>query len=225
MNTRSSQPSRSHRSNGLTLVELVVVLAILVALAGLVTPRLLSTAETARETATQASAVEIRNAVMQFWSDCKYSYPTDFVRDQRIQLAHLLEQPITMLAFDPNSRLGWNGPYLQSDGRNYTVDSTTGFTATYGDFNQPAIRDSFSSQDYDGDGKADSGSPFIIQEPTLRELESTFQTYSIGQPREVRVVSAGADGVLEIDERLFSSQLEANPTLKGDDIYVSFILR
>ena len=216
-------PTR-HR-NGLTLVELVIVLTILVAIAGLVTPRLMSTADSARDGATHASAVEIRDAVMRFWSDCKYEYPSSPIEDQRIQVGQLLEQPAGMQSFNPDVGLGWRGPYLQADGRRYIVDSTSGFTTIYGDTTQSAIRDAFTNQDYDGDGNEESGSPFVIQEPTLRQLDAVSQTYELGQPREVRVVSAGPNGILEISEALFAADLDNTPSLQGDDIYVTFVLR
>ena len=212
---------------GLTLVELVVVLTIMVALGGLVIPRLTSTGDTARDVVSVASTVEIRDAVMQFWSDCKYAYPAMPVEDQRIQLGHLLTMPSigAFAAFDPNVRLGWNGPYLQTDGKTYLIDSANGFSSIYGDATQLAIRDTFINQDYDNDGNAESGSPFVIQEPTLLALAAASATYSLGDPREVRVVSAGPNGILEIDESRFASELEATPSLKGDDLYVSFTLR
>lgn len=213
------------RNQGLTLVELVVVLAILVALGGLVIPRLMATTDAARETATRASAVEIRDAVMRFWSDCKYSYPNGNANDQRIQLGHLLELPSTFSEFDPNLRLGWNGPYLQNDGRLYSIDLGAGFTTAYGDASQPTVRDTFANQDYDLDGVVESGLPFVIQEPTLSNLAASSLMYEIGETREVRVVSAGPNGILEIEESRFASELESNPALKGDDIYVSFTLR
>ena len=64
---------RINRSNrrAVTLVELVVVMAILVALAGLVIPQFVSTTEDARGTAGRSSLVEVRDAVLQFWNDCK----------------------------------------------------------------------------------------------------------------------------------------------------------
>lgn len=207
------------------MVELVVVLTILVALGGLVIPRLMATTDAARQTATRASAVEIRDAVMRFWSDCKYSYPNGDAEDQRIQLGHLLEQPSTFSVFDPNLRLGWNGPYLQNDGRLYSIDIGAGFTTAYGDASQPAIRDTFANQDYDLDGVVESGLPFVIQEPTLNNLAASSLVYEVGETREVRVVSAGPNGILEIEESRFASELESNPALKGDDIYVSFTLR
>ena len=225
MRTSECQRRLRNQDAGLTLIELVVVLAILVALGGLVVPRLISTTNRAQESVNRTSAVEIRDAAMRFWSDCKYAYPTTNTQDQRIQLGHLLQQPSFISAFDPNVGLGWNGPYLQSDGRGYTIDLASGFNASYGDTSQAAIRDTFTSQDFDGDGNIDSGLPFVLQEPTLRDLESASQTYSIGQPREIRVVSAGPNGVLDIDERRFAVELESNPSLQGDDIYVSFVLR
>ena len=211
----------------LTLTELVVVLVILIAIAGLVIPRLGSTNDTAKQTVALSSATEIRNAVMQFWSDCKYAYPTSPVADQRIQLGHLFEIPTTgsFANYDPDVRLGWNGPYLESDGKTYVTDTGAGFTATYGSATQFAVRDPFINQDLDGDGTEESGSPFVIQEPTLLALEAGSTTYSIGEPREVRVVSAGPNGILDIEETRFASELEATPSLKGDDIYVTFTLR
>ena len=217
--------SMATRPNGLTLTELVVVLSILVALAAVAAPQLSSTNEKAREIASRSSVVEVRDAVMQFWSDCKYSYPASPIVDQRIELGDLLDLPGSFQAFDPNVGLGWNGPYLQSDGKSYTVDVAGGFTTDYGDPSQFAVRDTFINQDYDGDGVLESGSPLVIQEPTLAALDAQSLTYSVGEPREVRVVSAGPNGILEIDESRFASELESTPSLKGDDIYVSFVLR
>ena len=189
----------------LTLTELVVVLVVLIALAGLVIPKLGSTTDTARRTVATSSATEIRNGIMQFWSDCKYAYPTNPVEDQRIQISHLLEIPGSFASYDPDVGLGWNGPYLEADGKTYTVDTAAGFTTVYGSAAQLALRDTFINQDFDGDGVEDSGSPFVIQEPTLLALEAMSSTYAIGELREVRVVSAGPNGILEIDEARFAS--------------------
>ncbi|MEM6363593.1 MAG: type II secretion system protein [Planctomycetota bacterium] len=219
---------RHDRCQGLTIVELVVVMTILIALAGVVVPNLMQSSETSREVVADASAIEIRDAVMQFWSDCKYAFPQAPITDQRIQLGHLLEMPTSFGSFTPfdrEVRLGWNGPYLQIDGKRYLVDASNGFTTTLGDASQFAVRDVYINQDYNSDGNADSGSPFVIQEPTLVDLTASGSTYSIGQLREVRVVSAGPNGTIDIDESRFASELEANPALKGDDIYVSFTLR
>jgi type II secretory pathway pseudopilin PulG len=211
----------------LTLTELVVVLAILVAIAGIVIPRLGSTTDTARETVAFASAIEVRDAVLQFWSDCKYAYPTNPVADQRIRAGHLFEIPTvgSFTVYDPDVRLGWNGPYLDSDGRTYVLNATAGFTSSFGIATDLAVRDPFINQDLDGNGIQESGSPFVIHEPTLLNLEANAMTYSVGTPREIRVVSAGPDGIIDIDETRFASELAADPTLKGDDIYVSFTLR
>jgi type II secretory pathway pseudopilin PulG len=210
-----------------TLFESVIVLSIVVALAGLVVPRLMSTTQAARQTAAKASAVEIRDAVLQFWSDCKYAYPAGPVTQQRVQLGHLLAVPSigSFATYDPEIGLGWNGPYLESDGGNYIVDAAAGFTTTYGDATQRAVRDAFINRDVDGNGVAETGSPFVIQEPTLRALAAASATYTIGEVREVRIVSAGPNGILEIDESRFAAELEADASLKGDDVYVAFTLR
>lgn len=214
---------KSHRSRGLTLTELVVVLTILVALAGVTVPKLGSTLNRGRDITTQSSVGEVRDAVAQYWADCKYVLAAQ--SDQRIVMGDLLEFPFTPGdEFDPEIGLGWRAPYLEFNRNStYVVDVVNGFSTTYGVPSDFAIRDVYINQDLDGNGVKESGSPIVIQEPTLVDLVSRGENYALGEPREVRVVSAGENGVLEIDESLF--EWEITPELQGDDIYVSFTLR
>ncbi|MEO1528859.1 MAG: hypothetical protein AAFX06_25850 [Planctomycetota bacterium] len=209
--SRSARGLKFRCARGLTLTELVVVLVILVALGGVAVTNLRSTAEQGSEIAAQTSVNEVRDAVMQYWSDCKYLYPAAPASDQRLLMGDLLVSPFAPEDdFDPQIALGWNGEYLQYDLRNtYTVDIANGFTTSYGTLTDFAVLDVY-------------GRPMVIQEPTLANL-APDASYVLGDTREVRVVSAGQNGVLEIDEALFESQL--TPANQGDDIYVSFTLR
>ena len=100
MNTRSSQPSRSSRPNGLTMVELVVVLAILVALAGLVVPRLQSTSQHSADVASTANLVAVRDAFTQYWLDTKhvalYGPPATAASDTDTTAFDEREQPFSV---------------------------------------------------------------------------------------------------------------------------------
>jgi general secretion pathway protein G len=86
---------------GFTLVELLVVLAIIVLLAGIVAPQVLRYLGSARSEAATAQIRNIESALELFYID-NHRYPTD-----EEGLAALAE-PIPELAGR------WNGPYLRS---------------------------------------------------------------------------------------------------------------
>ena len=83
--------------------ELVVVLAILVALAGMVVPQLSATSSTAKTTVTKASMNEVRDSVLQMWSDCKYDFDTTTGAKQDAEsyrtIAHDLDLPASEIVF------------------------------------------------------------------------------------------------------------------------------
>ena len=211
---RPSQPRTRFSRSGLTLVELMIVLIVLVALAGILTPLVATTIEDSMERTTRASLVAVRDAVMRQWLDTKYvslpgsggSPATVASEAERFQIRWLFDSPVSGTAvsdFDPDTRVGWNGPYLaQSTGR-YAVDVTRNLAATYGSDNDPAILDSY------------TGTPIVIQ-----VVGST-------SPYEVRIVSAGVDGVLDIDPMDATEDLETEGGSEpvNDDIFVSFVLR
>ena len=69
---RDQHRNPSNPQTGLTLVELVVVLTIMVAVAGLVVPRLQRTSDNTTEVASRANLVAVRDAVTRYWLDTKY---------------------------------------------------------------------------------------------------------------------------------------------------------
>ncbi len=202
--------STRNERQGLTLVELIIVLVILIGLASLVVPTLVNSREDAAQQTTEASLVATRNALIQQYEDTKYiSYlgapDTVALESNRFHLRWLFDNPVTGDAtngFDVDTRQGWNGPYLTSNTGRYAVDLTANFTTAYGSDGDQAIVDTF------------TGTPIVCQ--------------VLGSgPYDVRLVSAGLDGVLDIDPADPTSALESEGGTEpiGDDIYVSFILR
>lgn len=103
----------------MTLAELVVVLTVLAAMAGLLVPLFTSTVQDANAVVARSSLVHVRDAVMQYWSDGKYvaldGVTTVASDSNRLQIRWLFQNPVTgdrTMDFDPNTRIGWRGPYI-----------------------------------------------------------------------------------------------------------------
>ena len=103
----------------LTLAELVVVLFILVALAGLATPLCSEQMAVAAQSTTLATLTRTRDALEQYWLDTKFltldGVLTTADEAHRFDIQWLFNNPVTgdrTLGFDRTSRIGWNGPYL-----------------------------------------------------------------------------------------------------------------
>jgi type II secretion system protein G len=121
------------RARGFTLIELIVVMAIVALLASLVAPRYLRSLDLARERALQTTLVTVRDAIDQYAAD-RGSYPKDL---KELVAAHYLRQlpedPVTgrrdgwvLLAPPPDSPIGGRVHDLRSgaagrgtDGRLY----------------------------------------------------------------------------------------------------------
>lgn len=177
----------------LTLAELVVVLFILVALAGVAAPLCSGQMSTAAQSTTQATLAQARDAVDQYWRDTKFltldGVGSVATEANRFNLQWLFADPVTGVAsnnFDRNTQSGWNGPYL--------LAATT-------------------SPDAVIDGLVDAWNRSLV-----------VQYVNPGSDlRDVRIVSAGADGVVDISVLTSTSALTSNSI--GDDLYVSLLLR
>lgn len=171
---------------GFSLVELVVVLVILVALAGLVIPLIGSQTEDSRNTATNASLTELRNVILGTYRqdmDKRLPRPGYYGvntkgRTDKPQLRYLFINPGTYTApgtlettaptYDPLYKRGWRGPYFMNSTGRYLVDAARNFTKDYGENDDPAVIDGW-------------GNPIVIVETGTRA--------------ELR--SAGPDGILQ----------------------------
>lgn len=158
-----------HSRTALTLMELVVVLAVLAAVSGLLAPLFTGTIQNANEVATKRSLIQIRDALSDFWSDTKH-IPLDGITTiateaNRLSIDWLFANPVTgdsTVDFSPGTQIGWRGPYL--------IGST-------GDLSV-------------------SSAPFMIdawnQEIQIQDVDSTASL------RDVRVVSGGPNRVIAI---------------------------
>lgn len=87
--------------SGFTLVELLVVLAIIGLVAGLVAPQVLRYLGTAKVNTTKTQMANIASALDLYYLDIG-AYPSQ-------------DEGLTSLVTAPTEVLGWNGPYLKSD--------------------------------------------------------------------------------------------------------------
>lgn len=156
-------------TTGLTLLELIVVLSVLAAVAGLLIPLFTGTLQNANEVSTERSLVQVRDAVMQYWLDTKHitldGFASVATEANRFDIDWLFASPVTGDAtwgFSANTRIGWRGPYLAGSTGEVTISS----------------------------------SPFLIdawnKEIRIQDVDSTAVL------RDVRVVSGGPDGVIAI---------------------------
>lgn len=173
---------KSEIKRGFTLVELLITLLILVAVAGVVVPLFSSTPQTSQRQATIASMATIRSAIM--GSVVNQGYRTD-VGAFPTSLNDLVIKPSGVADYDPVTRTGWNGPYLDialarlnDQGNADPIDDVYEFY------------DSF-------------GAPFVLQ------LTS--------DPDNIRLVSAGLDGVIDSSEANVTPQA-LTAALRDDDL-------
>jgi len=208
-----------------TMIELLVVLVILAALAGGVVTMLGSTTEDAQQTIAAASLRELRDAIMGspaapgYFEDMRYvsgGLPR--------QLADLFRKAAGAPDFDKNTRKGWRGPYARSQGgiKKVTNASNTGYPApgdrrfaddktfaernfydvSYGSAGDPAAADPW-------------GNPIVIQIPAIDAGNPNLDTIEKCEQR-ARLVSAGPDGAINCDPNDdYPSTME-----RGDDLVV-----
>jgi len=108
-----------HSRTALTLMELVVVLAVLAAVSGLLAPLFTGTIQNANEVATKQSLIQIRDALSDYWRDTKY-VPLDGITTlateaNRLNIDWLFVNPVSgdsAVDFVPATQIGWRGPYL-----------------------------------------------------------------------------------------------------------------
>lgn len=195
---------------GLTLAEMLVVIAILAMVSGLVLPAVGHYVSDSRETVTRQDLTRLRDVVADvYWHDSYSRLPRPDLsvspsRTDAPQLRYLFVNRATetaALSFDPEYRRGWRGPYLvEQSGATYTVAASAGFTARYGENGDPAVWDGW-------------GRPIVAQNPGL-----------LADGRvDVRLVSAGPNGVLEIPPTMGTAALTAADI--GDDVWIGLELR
>ena len=200
---------------GLTLAELLIVIAILSTLATLILPAVGNYLAESRSEVTQQSLTRLRDVIAQtYWQDANRTLPapnptvaSTFSTTRQLlypQLRYLFVNPGTEMAtvtYNPAYHLGWRGPYLvANNGAVYSINTATGFSERYGENGDPAVLDGW-------------GNPIVIQNPGL----------ALDGGQDVRLVSAGPNGIVNIPPNVLTANLTAHEI--GDDVWVSFEVR
>lgn len=222
------------KTAGFTLIEMVIVIAVLAALAGLVVPMLSDQNRQTHETVRNASLNAIRNA----WTGSPASpgliadlkFIPGFTYTNRRN--HDLMVQGGFPAFDAVTGRGWRGPYVTgglpvlnlrpgrqslfpapSDQR-FAGDATFEARGFYGSGGVPLYG-------VDGDVALGDewGNPIVLQVPPLDAgnplLDSELKCW-----RYARLVSAGSNGILEtsLADRLAERLIDNSVAGRGDDV-------
>jgi prepilin-type N-terminal cleavage/methylation domain-containing protein len=214
------------KRRGLTLLELLVVLTILIALGTLIVPMIGGFGRKSQQLATWENLARLRDLIVdRYAADMDGDLPRPAAvelgsgahqRKNHPQLRYLFINPDTRdITPTPNATMlsnrRWQGPYVKHGGARYRLDTDNNFTDTYGLGDDtttgiggdPIVVDAW-------------GRPIVIQEPSTHGAftpDATDRTYT-------RLVSAGPNG--RIDTSL-SIQMPIKAE-RGDDIVV-FLFR
>jgi prepilin-type N-terminal cleavage/methylation domain-containing protein len=229
---------------GLTLTELVVVLAILATLGSLLLPAVGHFVNDSRGDVTRASLARLREVICLYWNDNRQlPQPNSNVslgrmvtppgQNQSIapaQVRYLFVNPATedtTVTFNPVYKLGWRGPYVVNQGgavymvMDTTTDPTARAAGVTSDQYGVAASTTPNGVTIPGDPAVLDGwgDPIVIQNPSAILPGGTLPDGG----QDVRLVSAGPNGVVDTPPWVLTSALTAGQT--GDDIVVSFEVR
>jgi len=222
-------------SRGLTLLELLIVLTILVALSTLIVPTMGYLGRRSQSLAARENLYRLHELIVnRYWADIgELPRPAvdevdgEVLETDRVdhpQLRYLFVNPDRAAIGDPfiyqksASLLGgraWQGPYLSHTGARYAVTDTDGtgdgFTSRYGLEGDPAVLDAW-------------GRPIVLQVPdeSATDLPTDLGEFTEAQIRRLhaRLVSAGEDGRIETPTDVLMPTAEQ----RGDDL-VLFLFR
>jgi hypothetical protein len=110
------------------LVELVIIIITLGILAAVAIPKFADMAEASKVNATKKEMLELKRAIVGNpeavaageYIDRGFEGDVDFVPSN---LTDLAVKPDSVAAYDKLTRIGWNGPYIDSSGGDYQKDA------------------------------------------------------------------------------------------------------
>ena len=233
---------------GMTLIEVSVVLLVLIALAGIATPYFGNTGRMALCQATDATLQTVKQAIMGggagagFYTDMLGNYPkaTKGTSTADYNLIYLFKAPTDstwsgLTAYNINTAVGWRGPYLMSGAtNNFPIDGRASDDGSLGTDGADDVVDltnelhrSFGDSAYvhaaimQGDQVVLDGwgRPIILQIPT----DSDCGTLSTRPGGCARLISAGPIPGRDIQGNGFSVRLDDGGGLTRDDDRVLFL--
>jgi len=114
--------------SGFTLIELIMVIVVLGILAVVATPKIGSFTQQSKINATKEEMRRIKIAII---GDSRIVSGSEYI-DRGFQgdigippsrLQDLVSRPDSIQTYDKFTRMGWNGPYLDSAGQDYLKDA------------------------------------------------------------------------------------------------------
>lgn len=213
-----SQKLKTHCQSAVTrtrrafsLVELLAVLVILVAVAGVVLPTFGNAVSDAKRISTQESLQRVRQVIV--GSPEAPGYFTH-ARDYPARMAYLFSD-IDFAGYDPVTKTGWNGPYLLNPVvvvEKYTTipsDQPQCFLVIAGEESTKPLDVSFNAylQDDEVVLLDAYGNPILVQ------------NHTVGLNRRVRLLSAGSNGVIDnLPSAAFDSDTDDLVLILRDEI-------
>ena len=117
-----------HRQNGFTLIEIVIVIIVLGIVAAVAIPKMGLITENSKITASREEMLALKKAIV---GDPRVAAGGEYINRgyegdvgfPPSTLTDLVVKPDSISAYDKFTRIGWNGPYIDSAGQDYLTDA------------------------------------------------------------------------------------------------------
>ncbi|MCP4684506.1 MAG: hypothetical protein GY867_03560 [bacterium] len=128
MKTQKYSPGRLGDRGGFTLIEIVIIIVTLGILAAVAVPKFADMANSAKVNATKQELMSLKKAIVGDPSAIAGGEYIDRgfegdIGDPPSLLADLAQKPGSLAVYNPLTRLGWNGPYIDDDNNEYLSDA------------------------------------------------------------------------------------------------------